>query len=214
MIKIVIADDHELFREGLRSLLTKQNRFEIVGEARDGKEAIHLARSVSPEIVIMDIEMPEMGGLEATSEILRHNPDIKILALSRHYEKKYVSEMFAAGAAGYILKDSAVEELIKAVDTVVDNEVYCSPSLVGVVVQGYKSLVDQEKNSVIGRLTEREKEILLLISTGKQLKEIAFELEISYKTVTFHRKHIMDKLKVFSDVELTKIAIREGLVSL
>lgn len=214
MIKIVIADDHELFREGLRSLLKKQNRFEIIGEARNGVEAVEITRKTSPAIVIMDIEMPEMSGLEATVEILKHNPETKILALSRHYEKKYVSEMFAAGAAGYILKDSAVEELIKAIDTVVDNQVYCSPSLIGVVVQGYKSLVDQEKNSLISRLTEREKEVLKLISSGKQLKEIAYDLGISYKTVAYHRKQIMDKLKVYSDIEITKIAIREGFVSL
>ena len=213
MIKIVIADDHELFREGLASLLKKQKRFEIVGEAKNGLDAIEMASTLNPEIIIMDIEMPELNGLDATRKILKTNSGVKILALSRHYEKKYVSEMFAAGAAGYILKDSAVEELIKAVDTIIDGEVYCSPSLIGVVIQGYKSLANKEE-SLIDTLTGREKEILILIASGRQLKEIAFELDISYKTVAFHRKQLMEKLKVYSDVDLTKIAIKEELVSL
>lgn len=214
MITIVVADDHAMVREGLCAILKSQPDFEVVAEAANGKEAIDLVARLTPDIAVLDIEMPEINGIVAASEIYASSRDTKVLALSRHNEKQYVSEMFAAGASGYILKDSAVEELIKAINTVVSGQIYCSPSLMDVVISDYSNRLIHNESSELAKLTPREMEVLKLIADGKTLKEIASDLYISYPTVATHRSQLLKKLDANTDVELAKIAIREGLVSL
>ena len=214
MISIIIADDHTIVREGLRTILESHPDFEVTGEAANGVEAIALVTELSPDIVVLDIEMPEMNGIVAASEIYASSQKTKILALSRHNEKQYIAEMFAAGASGYILKDSAVEELIKAISTVVSGQLYCSPSLMDVVINDYTDRLTHSGTPELSKLTPREIEVLKLIAEGKTLKEVASDLYISYPTAATHRSQIMKKLDIHTDVELAKFAIREGLISL
>lgn len=210
MIRLIIADDHEMFREGLRVLLETEEDLEIVGEAADGDEAITMVDDFKPDLIVLDVQMPGTHGIEAARRIVADNPDTRILALSRHSERRYVSEMFKAGAIGYILKDSAVRELVDAIKTVSTGQLYCSPSLVGVVMRDYTGRLAGEE----GKLTEREKEVLTLIAEGKNSKEIAHELNLSSKTVDSHRQRIMKKLDIHNVVDLTKYAIKEGLIVL
>lgn len=212
-ITILIADDHKMVREGLHSLLESEPDLHVVGEAGSGQEAIDLVRKHEPDVIVLDIEMPGMDGIDAASEISDITGKTKILALSRHNEKQFISEMFASGAAGYILKDSAAEELINAIKVIVDGQMYCSPSLMNVVVNDYSNRLDQRKQSPLSRLSPRELEVLSLIVENKTLKEIADALHISYPTAATHRHQIMKKLDLDSDIELTKFAIREGLTS-
>lgn len=215
-IKILVADDHKMMCEGLSNLFKNQLDFDVVGEALNGREAVRLYKKYLPDVVIMDIMMPDLNGIDATKQIKLFQPSAKIIVLSMHSERRFVTEMLEAGAIGYILKDNAFSELPKAVMSVLESKVYLSPEIGSVVLTEYLSQKGgkSQNDQVAGvNLTLREREILQLIAEGKSTKEIASNLFISVKTVETHRKKIMDKLKVNSIAELTKIAIREGLTS-
>jgi DNA-binding NarL/FixJ family response regulator len=211
-IRVLLADDHAIVREGLRALIDKQPDMEIVGEARDGREAIRMAREQVPDVAILDVSMPGLNGVEATRRITRELPDIKVLGLSMHTERQFVGAVIDAGASGYLVKDCALEELIRAVRCVVNGQVYLSPSVAGVVVEGYRAKGHGE--SAFSALSLREREVLQLIAEGLSTKEIADHLNVSAKTVGTHREHIMTKLEIRSIAGLTKYAIREGVTSI
>jgi len=212
--KILIADDHQIFREGLKLLLGKIPGVVVAGEASNGFEAISLAEKILPDLVIIDITMPELNGIEASRRILQHFPECKIIALSMHSEQRFVTELLKAGVKGYVLKDSAFEELHLAIINVLKNLTYLSPAITDIVVRelvGHRE--EAVEKSVFMVLTAREREILQLITEGQTTKEIAARLKISSKTVETHRRQIMDKLQIHTVAELTKYAIREGLTS-
>ncbi len=213
-IKVMLVDDHKIMREGLRTLLEKQEDLQIVGEAGDGRTAVSLAQKLLPDLIVMDTVLPDLNGIEATRQIIAEHPHIKIIALSMHSDKQFVIEMLKAGASGYMLKDCASEELVKAIQSVMDNQVYLSPKITTVVLKEYVPDLHKGETSVFKILTKREREVLQLIAEGKTTKEIAHLLEVSIKTVETHRQQIMNKLNVRSVAKLTKYAIREGLTSL
>ena len=214
-IKILLVDDHKIVRDGLRKLLEKQETaLMVVGEAEDGRSAIRSVRELKPDVVIMDVAMPDLNGIEATRQLVADRPDLKIVALSMHSERKFVTEMLKAGAAAYLLKDCAFEELVTAIQTVVKGKIYLSPGIAGVVIENYVRNAPSVDKSVFSLLSDREREVLQLMSEGKTTKEIAAHLNVSIKTVETHRTNIMTKLDIHSIAELTKYAIREGLTSL
>ncbi len=213
-IKILLADDHKIIREGLRNLIEKQAGFEVIAEAEDGLTAVKKAKKLAPDVVVMDIGMPGLNGIEATRQILADSPQAKIIALSMHSERHFVSEMLKAGASAYLLKDSAFEELVQAIRASRANKIYLSPSIADKVIKDYITHIPGENFSAFSILTKREREILQLIAEGKSTKEIASLLFISIKTIETHRQNIMEKLDLRSVAELTKYAIREGLTSL
>jgi DNA-binding NarL/FixJ family response regulator len=209
-----LADDHKIVRDGLRTLLEKNPGIEVVGEAEDGRETVQLVKKLSPQIVIMDIAMRDLNGIEATRQIIAEHPDIKVIALSMHSDRRFVSEMLKAGAAAYLLKDCAFEELESAIRTVMKNKTYLSPAIAGVIIENYIRNAPKSDPSVFSLLSDREREVLQLMAEGKTTKEIASHLLVSTKTVETHRMNIMTKLDIHSIAELTKYAIREGLTSL
>lgn len=211
--RIVLADDHRIVREGLRSLLEIQSDMEVVAEADNGKETIRFAKELVPDMVIMDITMPEVNGIEATQKILAENPKIKIIALSMHSDKRFVSEMLNVGASGYLLKDCAVEELAHAIHTVLTNQIYVSPGIANVVINDYMNRLDPLTNN-FPLLTAKEREVVRLIAKGQSTKTIASQLGVSIKTIETHRQHVMEKLGIHSVAEIVKYALREGLSSL
>jgi DNA-binding NarL/FixJ family response regulator len=213
-LRILLADDHKITRQGLRSLLEKQQDMEVVAEAENGREAIRLAAEMAPDVVIMDITMPDMNGVEATRQILAKSPDIKIIGLSMHSDTVFVTEMLKSGAAGYLIKDCAFEELVRAIRTVIENKVYLSPSISGVVVEDYIQRLSQTNFTGSDILSDREREVLQLMAEGNSTKRIGVKLHISVKTVETHRRQIMSKLDIHTVAELTKYAIRKGLTSL
>jgi DNA-binding NarL/FixJ family response regulator len=213
-IKILLADDHKIMRAGLRALLERQPDLEVVGEADCGAAAVDMAKKKPPHLIIMDINMPDMNGIEATRRILKDRTGIKVLALSMHADKGFVVNMLKAGAAGYLLKDCALEELAHAIRAVMDNRIYLSPSLVNGILQDYIHVMSKDDLSVYSILTSREREVLQRLAEGKSTKEIAYDMEISVKTVETYRHQITEKIGMSSVAELTKYAIREGLTSL
>jgi two-component system, NarL family, response regulator NreC len=213
-IKILLADDHQIMRIGLRSLIEKQPDMEVVAEAQDGREALRYAAELRPDVVIMDIGMPGLNGIEATRQIIAENPHVKIIALSMHSDRRFVSGMLEAGAAGYLLKDCAFEELVYALKTISNNQTYLSPAITGIVIEDYVRQLSSEESSALSVLTAREREVLQLLAEGKTTKQIAVSLHVSAKTIETHRSQIMEKLNIHSVAELTKFAIREGLTSL
>ena len=213
-IKILLADDHIITRQGLRSLLETQSDIEVVAEAQDGRTAVRLARQLSPDIIIMDVSMPDLNGIEATRQIVSDFENIKVIALSMHSDTLYVAEMLKNGASGYLLKDCAFDELIQAIRIVITGKTYLSPAISGVVVDDYLHRLSKSEVSSADVLTDREREVLQLMAEGKSTKEIARHLYISTKTVETHRRQIMNKLNLHSVAELTKYAIKKGLTSL
>jgi DNA-binding NarL/FixJ family response regulator len=213
-IKILVADDHQIMREGLVNLLTKQADFEVCGEARDGHEVVAEARKLKPDAVIMDVALPGLNGIEATRQIKEAHPEIKIIGLSMHSERRFVAEMLKAGASAYILKDSAFEELVNAIRASLRDKIFLSPSITEGVIQDYISHIPRQDLSAFSILTQREREILQLLAEGQSTKEIASKLFLSVKTIETHRQNLMEKLGLRSVAELTKYAIREGLTSL
>jgi DNA-binding NarL/FixJ family response regulator len=212
--RIVIADDHEMMRAGLRSILEKQSGFEVVGEASDGLEAVWLAAQLQPHIVLMDIAMPLMNGVEATRRIAAANRDVKVVALSVNCEQSMISEMFRAGASSYLLKNSASTDLLAAIRAAQKNETYLSTKVAEVMVTTYIRNSAEPTNSVYSSLTSKQREVVQLLAEGKSNKEIAECLSISTKTVETHRAQIKDKLRIGTIAGLTKYAIRAGLTSI
>jgi DNA-binding NarL/FixJ family response regulator len=212
--KILLADDHKIMRAGLRSILEKQPDMEILGEAQNGLVALQLAKKLRPDLVIMDISMPDLNGIEATSRILAELSGLRVLALSMHSDRGFLIKMLKAGASGYLLKDCASEELIDAVHVIMKNRLYISPAMVDDMVRGYVQMASREDLSAFSVLTTRERDVLQRLAEGKSVKEIAHDLDISVKTVETFRHRIEDKLNLNSIAELTKYAIREGLTSL
>ncbi|MCX5807863.1 MAG: response regulator transcription factor [Proteobacteria bacterium] len=212
--RILLADDHKIIRDGLRALLEKQPDMEVVGEAQDGLTTIKLAKKLLPNIVIMDIGMPDMNGIDATRQIFSETQGIKVIALSMHSDRRFVLQMLKAGASGYLLKDSAFEELALAIKTVMAGQPYLSPKITDVVIKEYIVSLPKNEESVFTKITVREREVLQLLAEGKATKQIAAFLNVSVKTIETHRQQIMEKLDIHSVAELTKYAIREGLTSL
>jgi two-component system, NarL family, response regulator NreC len=213
-IRIIVADDQTIMREGLCSLLEKHDDIEVVAQADSGRSAVELAARLKPDVVVMDITMPKLNGIQATRKILTECPGVKVIALSVHSERQFVEGMLAAGANGYLLKDCAARDLADAIHTVVKNQSYLSPSVTGIVVEGYRHHVAENRSTGLSALTEREREILQMLAEGKERKQVASLLNISPRTVETHRRHIMKKLNAASNAELTRIAIRQGLTPL
>ena len=213
-IKVLLADDHKIVRDGLRTLLEKNPDIIVAGEAEDGREALQMAQKLLPDVVVMDIAMPDLNGIEATRQILADRSTVRIIALSMHSDKRFVSEMLKAGASAYLLKDCAFEELITAIRTVMKGKIYLSPEIAGVVIGDYIKKDTKADSSVFSLLSDREREVLQLMAEGKTTREVASYLHVSVKTVETHRTNIMTKLDIHSIAELTKYAIREGLTTL
>jgi len=213
-IRIVLADDHRIVRSGLRTLLNSDPDIEVIAEAKNGRETVQIARELLPDVIVMDVTMPDLNGMEATRQIVSEFPQVKIIALSMHHHEQFISGMFTAGAAGYLLKDCSLDELTAAIRTVAKGEVYLTPDVANVVIKDYVRQLKKSEQSIPPLLTKRQSEILQLVSEGKTSKEIASRLCISVKTVNTHRTKIMEKLAISSIAELTKYAIRSGLTSL
>lgn len=213
-IRIVLADDHDIVRAGIRGILVKQTNIEVVGEASNGREALQMARDLRPNMIVMDIAMPELNGLEATRQIVAAEVDVKVLILSMHSSRQFVSEVLKAGASGYLLKNNALRELPIAINAVANGKVYLSPGVAELVVEDYVRHVPATGKVAFATLSAREREVLQLLAEGKTSKEIANSLSVSVKTVESHRSQIMDKLGIRTVAELTKFAVREGLTPL
>ncbi len=212
-IKILLVDDHKILRDGICSIVKGYPDMEVVGEAADGRMALSLVEELSPDVVIMDISMPDINGIDVTRQINADHPKIKIIALSMHYNKQFVSEMFKAGASGYLLKDCAFDELEHAIRVVMDNKTYINPQIASLVVESLVTQTSTTNQKAFSLLTEREREVLQLIADGKSTKQIALHLSVSAKTIESHRRQVMGKLNIRNVAELTKYAIREGLTS-
>ena len=213
-VRILIADDHEMVRAGLASMLARDAGNEVVGEAANGREAVDLARKLQPDVVFCDVTMPVLNGIEATRQIHELSADIKVIIISVHYDQTMVTEALRAGASGYLLKTSAAVELTLALRAAREGATYLSPKVGQVIVNGYLSERDPDRPRVFSALTAKQREVLQLLAEGKTNKEVAAALCISAKTVEAHRGQLMEKLNIHTVAELTKYAIREGLTSL
>jgi len=212
-VRIVLADDHTILREGLRALLSADPKFEIVGEAADGCEVVRCVEKLGPDLVLMDLSMPRMTGMDAIREIKRRYPVTKIIALTVHRSEEYLRTTLQAGADGYVLKDATHDELMMAIQSVLEGKTYLSHSVSKKVIEGYlKSKEGQMPNSTLELLSHREREVLKLIAEGYKNKEIAANLCISIKTVEKHRTNLMKKLDLHNAAALTAYAIEQDLV--
>jgi len=209
-VKIVVADDHAMFRQGLIALIAKEPELDIAGQASHGRQAIDVVTRVKPDVVLMDMEMPQMNGVEATRRILADFPHVKVIMVSNCSDRRVVTQALQAGASGYLLKKSSFEELLTAVRTVVKMGTYLSPEVTGAVVEHFA----RAELEVRSDLTSREREVVQLLSEGYSTKEVAAQLFVSVKTVESHRLRVMRKLGFNSLAQLTKYAIREGITSL
>ena len=213
-IKILLADDHKITRDGLKALLESQKNMKVIGEADNGRKAVRLAQELHPDVIVMDINMPELNGIEATRQIKSELPETKIIALSMYSDKRYVVGMLKAGVSGYLLKNCAFDELVSAISAVVANQNYMSPKIADTVMKDYANILESNDSSPTALLTAREREVLQLIAEGLKTKDIATQIHVSVKTVETHRQQIMRKLNAKSIAQLTKIALREGITSL
>jgi two-component system, NarL family, response regulator NreC len=213
-LRIVLADDHTLVRHGLRKVLQDQSDWEVVGEANDGREAIRLVQELKPDVAILDIAMPRLNGIEATRQIARRFPDVHVLVLSMHADEPYVTQVLRAGASGYLLKDSADTDLIRAVAAVSQKKSFFSPAVAKIMLDDYvRQLADRGITDRYDTLTERECEVFQLIAEGKSNKDVADLLNLSPNTVETHRSHIMEKLDVHNAAEIVLYAVRKGVIS-
>jgi two-component system response regulator NreC len=209
-MKILLVDDHAIVRDGLQAILASKVGVTQISATADGREAIALARSLRPDVVVMDISMPGLNGIGATRQIVSELPGTKVIGLSMHSDRRYVVAMFQAGASGYLLKDSASEELLQALEAVSNNQTYLGRAIAGVVVE---AMTRAEEGPQYHQLTQREGEVLQLVAEGCTSKEIASRLHIAPATAESHRRQIMSKLNLHTVAELTKFAIREGLTT-
>jgi DNA-binding NarL/FixJ family response regulator len=212
-IQVLLADDHKIVRDGLRVLIERCHDMQVIAEAEDGRKALQLARKHKPDVVIMDISMPDLNGIDATRQILEELPGAKVIALSMHSDKQFVDGMLRAGAVGYLLKDCAADELIQCIRIVLSGRICLSPGITGFLVNEYLHPTRDEVLAPPTELSVREREVLQMIAEGHSTKNIAESLHISIKTVETHRKNIMEKANLHSVAELTKYAIRQGLTS-
>ncbi len=212
MIRVLIADDHAVVRLGVRMLLENENDIDIVGEAESASEAVNQAARLKPDVILMDIGLPDMSGIEATREIRRISPQTAVLALTIHEDEAYFFKMLEAGASGYVPKRAAPQELLIAIRSAARGDVYIYPSMAKLLVNDYLKSQSDEQPSMVNGLTSREQEVLALIAEGYTNSQIAQALSISPKTVDRHRENIMSKLNLHSRVELVKYAIRKGII--
>jgi len=224
--RILIADDHQIVRQGLRRLLESEESFTVVGEAANGRAAVRMVEEMNPDMVVMDVTMPDLNGIDAARQITTEHPDVKVIGLSMHADSRFASEMLRAGASGYLLKEDAFEELATAIRQVLSGTVYVSRRIAGALLG--RGLEAESHDTTAGtnagglaailspmlHLSPRQREVLQLISEGRSTKEIAFDLGVSVKTVETHRRQMMDKLNLHSVAQLTKYAVREGLTSI
>ena len=213
-IKVLLADDHKIVSDCLKTLIDKQPDKKVVGEAENGRMVVALAQKLNPNIVIMDISMPDLNGIEATRQIIAKCPGVRIITLSMNSDRRYVTGMLNAGASGYLTKSCSFEELISAVRTVAANKTYLSPDISDIVIKESLSRSSTDKSSASSTLTMRECEVLQLLAEGKTVKQIAAKLCLGIKTIYTHREQIMEKLNIQSMADLTKYALREGMTSL
>jgi len=209
--RVLIADDYAITRAGLRSVLERQPDLQIVAEVANGLLAVEAARTLKPDVAVIDVSMPEMSGLEATRRIIVAVPEVKVLCLSMHADPRFVDAALRSGAHGYLVKECALEDLVSAIHAVIAGQIYVSPGLAAAVLGGYRA--DEGERSSLARLTSREREVLQLLAEGHATRNIAERLHLSVKTVGTHREHLMRKLGTDSLAGLTKFAIREGLTS-
>ncbi len=213
MTTILLADDHRVVREGLRTLLSQEPDLSVVGEAADGHQVVEMARALRPDVVIMDIAMPTLNGIEAARLIVAENPSVRVVALSMYADRRFVTQILRAGAMGYVLKEAAFEELAHAIRTVAGGRPYLSSSVAGFVVEEFVQQVSPAPVKSLDLLTNREREVLRLLAEGKRARDIASELKIGVKTAEAHRQNLMNKLEMHTIAELTRFAIREGLTT-
>ncbi len=213
-ISVLLVDDHLIMREGLKLLLSKATDVVVVAEASDGKEAILKAKDCLPDVVVMDLTMPVMGGIEAARHMVEARPDIKILVLSMVADENCVLESLKAGVKGYLLKDCAAEDLVRAIRIVADGQSYLCKKITDIVIKGYTKNNAEEATPAMSTLSKRELEVLRLIAEGRNTKEIAFAFSVSIKTVEAQRKNVMIKLDLHNVAELTRYAICKGIVSI
>ena len=211
--RILLVDDHQIIRQGLCHLLNDAEDMTVVAEAKDGREAVRLVDEQRPDVVVMDISMPELNGIDATRQIVARAPEAKVVTLSQFAERRFVTEMLRAGSRAYVIKEGAFDELVSAIRTVMAGEIYLSPRVADVVPDDYLTSMMEPRESAFSRLSPREREVLQLMSEGNATKEIAACMGLSLKTVETHRRNIMEKLQMYSVAELTKYAVREGLTS-
>ncbi len=212
--RVLLADDHQLMRQGLRSLVVKTDGLKVVGEATNGRAAVEKVKELSPNVVIMDVSMPDLNGIEATRQISDIASNTKVIGLSMHSDRQYVGKMLEEGAHGYLLKECAFEELETAIKTVMGGRTYLSPEIADVVIENYVRGMPAKDPSAFTQLTPREREVLQLLVEGKSTRKAANTLGISVKTIETHRRNIMQKLDIHNIAELTKYAIQEGITSI
>jgi DNA-binding NarL/FixJ family response regulator len=210
--RILICDDHTLFVEGIKAMLRNESSLEIVGEARDGRQAVELVKELKPDLLLMDVSMPDMNGFDATQRVHELDPNIKVLILTMHDEEELVARCLEAGAAGYIIKDAPASQLLYAIEMVQKGERYLSPVVLKQVVAGYVKNSNVPQTSY-DRLSPREREVLKLLAEGLSVKEIATHLNLSVKTVDVHKTNLMKKIDVHDRTELIKYAIRQKLIA-
>ncbi len=209
MIKVLVVDDHELIRSGISRLLADEDKLSIVGEASSGEEAVSIARELRPDVVLMDANMPGIGGLEATRRLIRFDPDIKVIAVTVHGDEPYPTRFMQAGASGYVTKDADIEEMIIAIRQVASGKRYLSSEI---AQQMALRAVNPEETSPFDDLSDREMQVMLMITRGQKVQDISEQLFLSPKTVNSYRYRLFDKLKIENDVELTHMAIRHGVI--
>jgi len=213
-IRILVADDHGILRQGIASLIEKQDDMEVVGEADNGLHAVEIARQLRPDVVIMDVTMPVLNGIEATRQIKEELPETKVLALSVHANREFVLDMVRAGVSGYMVKECVLDDLVRAIKAVMDNQSYLSPQIASVILEGItKDVIFDSANRFREILTPKEKQMLQLLTEGYSAKQIAAQLGLSVKTIEANRRQIMEKTDVNNLAALTRYAIRQGLIT-
>ncbi len=214
IIRVLLAEDHTIVRKGLRSLLDAEADIEVVGEAEDGRQAVEKAQQLRPDIVLMDITMPGLNGLEATRQLKKYCPEVKVVALTVHTNEEYILQVLRAGADGYLVKQAAVEELILAIQAVCRGDSFLSPSISRKVIEEYSRRAEASApEDNYEQLTGREREVLQLVAEGRSNREIAETLHVAVKTVEAHRSNLMDKLDIHNTADLTRYALRKGVIA-